>query len=475
MYRKTIIDEINIKNLPEMITDYLRKNGEKKYINLRSFYTILLDNISNDVKDSYLNRILKYLSNTTPSLINIFEDFNQGIYDKELKVYVKDLVQTINKYENNGDLYEQINSKINFIYYDVEDYLKIKESNNIKDYETFIFLVLKHTFQTYQLNLPSIVSKRLFEEAMTTEYDSERKTRMIKASADLNNIEASMLYANQILLDDPDTAIDYMLKAKSLPYVLWSIGFSIEKQRFSKESIYKIKKELEPLFEKDEFIEKLSSDNKHLLLAVNLYYHIYLKYGFSKAINSIGKLLITRQIKYNNSEKESIEQAKIYLNKAIKLGNVNAITNLSVYYLRHPEDKEYEDLLINKLLRTSAELGDVVGNYYYGILLTQQGKDGSKYFHYSSELNHERAHYELGKYYELHNDYNKSIEYYKKSITCGYTDAIISLSKLYIFLSNKNNKNTYKLYAKELLDNNIDKLNEEQKKLANRLYEDIDL
>ena len=475
MFINTIIDEINIKTLPEIIIEYLRKNGEKKFINLRSFYSILLENISEDVKDSYLNRILKYLSSTTPSLINIFEDLNQDIYDKELKLFVKKLVTTINKYDNNKDLYEQINSKINFIFYNEEEYLKIKESNNIKDYETFIYLVLKHTFQTYQLNLPSIVSKRLFEEAMTTEYDSERKTRMIKASADLNNIEASMLYANQILLDDPDTAIDYMLKAKSLPYVLWAIGFSIEKQRFNKESIYKIKKELEPLFIEDEFINKISSKNKHLILAVNLYYYIYLKYSFSKAINSIGKLLITKQIQYNNSEKETIEQAKLYLNKAIKLGNVNAITNLSVYYLRHPDDKEYEDILINKLLRTSAELGDLVGNYYYGKLLIDQGKDGSKYLIYASKQNHERAQFELGKYYELHNNYNKSIEYYKNAITNGHTDSIISLSKLYLFLSNKDNKNTYKLYAKELLDNNIDKLNDEQKILAKQLYEDINL
>ena len=213
----------------------------------------------------------------------------------------------------------------------------------------------------------------------------------------------------------------------------------------------------------------------HLIRIQDLYYYIYLKYSFSKAINSIGKLLITKQIQYNNSEKETIEQAKIYLNKAIKLGNVKAITNLSVYYLRHPDDKEYEDILINKLLRTSAELGDLVGNYYYGKLLIDQGKDGSKYLIYASKQNHERAQFELGKYYELHNNYNKSIEYYKNAITNGHTDSIISLSKLYLFLSNKDNKNTYKLYAKELLDNNIDKLNEEQKKLANRLYEDIDL
>ena len=82
MFINTIIDEINLKNMPEVITDFFRKNGEKKFNNLRNFYDNLLKYVSEDIRDSYLNRILKYLSSEKESNIGIIDDlsidFNNG-------------------------------------------------------------------------------------------------------------------------------------------------------------------------------------------------------------------------------------------------------------------------------------------------------------------------------------------------------------------------------------------------------------
>ena len=211
MYINTIIDEINLKNFPEIIIEYFRKNGEKRFNNLRSFYDILLKSINEDVRDSYLNRILKYLSSSTPILINIIEDFKIDIYNEELLKFSEFLTEEINRFEDYESLYETINRKINYIFYEKEDYLNIKEAHNKKDYVNFIFLVLKHTFNTYQTNTPGIVSTRMYEEAMTLVYDSETRKRMMKASADLGNLDASILHACHILKNNDPEGIDYLL------------------------------------------------------------------------------------------------------------------------------------------------------------------------------------------------------------------------------------------------------------------------
>ena len=57
-----LIDYINIKNLPELIISFLKDNNINSNLNnIRGIYSIILGNISEDVKESYLNKIQKYL------------------------------------------------------------------------------------------------------------------------------------------------------------------------------------------------------------------------------------------------------------------------------------------------------------------------------------------------------------------------------------------------------------------------------
>ena len=265
MFINTIVDEINLKNMPEVIIEFFRKNGEKKFNNLRNFYDNLLKYVSEDIRDSYLNRILKYLSSSSSILINIIEDFKLDVYDKELQDFSKYLVNEINKYDGYKYLYESLNRKVNYIFYEKEEYLNIKESHNVEDYKTFIFLLLKHTFYTYQINIPGIVSTRLYEEAITMIYDSETRKRMMKASADLGNTDASVLHACHILKNHNLEGIDYLLKAKSKPYALWTIGFLIETNKLNKETISKVEAELSDLFTEDDFINRIRSDKKNII------------------------------------------------------------------------------------------------------------------------------------------------------------------------------------------------------------------
>ena len=124
-----MIDKLNIKDLPEMITTYLHEYKIKEFNNLRSYYSKLFDFIGEDVKNSYLNRVLKYLSSDTLSIINIIEDFNEGIYDKELLNFSKYLSDVINKTDRYIELYEKLNRYVNFIFFENNDNYSITHSD----------------------------------------------------------------------------------------------------------------------------------------------------------------------------------------------------------------------------------------------------------------------------------------------------------------------------------------------------------
>ena len=102
-----IIDKINIKTLPEIISTYMRENNSKKYNNARAFYNTLLTYLDENLIDSYLNRILKYLSSDEESTIHIFEDINDGIFDENLRKFInmqidKSIEWEVSKYVLNG-------------------------------------------------------------------------------------------------------------------------------------------------------------------------------------------------------------------------------------------------------------------------------------------------------------------------------------------------------------------------------------
>ena len=167
-------------------------------------------------------------------------------------------------------------------------------------------MLLKHTFNTYQINIPGIVSTRLYEESITMVYDSETRKRMMSASANLGNIDAAVLHACHLLKEHNLEGIDYLLKAKSKPYALWVIGFLIETNKLNKEKIWKVEKELSDLFIEDDFISKIKGNKKNIILALKIYYYLYKKFHFSKSINSIGKLFIGKFIMFNESPDETI-------------------------------------------------------------------------------------------------------------------------------------------------------------------------
>lgn len=474
-----IIDKINMKDFPDMITSYFRLNGIKTYNNLRSFYNKLLDYINEDVKNSYLNRILKYLSTESPSVINIIDDFNDGVYDKELRSFVHDLVNSINETNDYVAFYEKINRKITFIFYsDYDEYCEIKTYHNNKDYESFMFCLLKHTFISYKNNLPGIQADRVLKEAFTLNYDTINRNRMIAASAELGNRLAIDLHATHIYKEDIDASMIWLLKIKDSEAALWKLAFEIENNSLKKDTVNIIKQELKSLDLDNEFVDKITVTEKgrkkfydmHLLYAYKIYYYLATNYHFTKACNSLGKLMIFDCVIYDNDRELTKKIAKQYLAEAIRLGNINAITNISVYsYNNNYGDTEYNKDNTKKLLEVSATLGDLSGNCYYGKMLMDEGNfdKAVEYLKYAADHNQIEACFELGKYYELKDEIDLAIIYYKKAITCKYFDAAYYLAVLYL----SNNKEYSHNVAYDYLEKYYDKFTSKVKSKVDYLLE----
>ena len=437
-----IVDKINIKNLPEVITNYLRQYSIKEFNNLRSFYSRLFEFISDDVKDSYLNRVLKYLSYDAPSVINIFEDFNEGVYDKELMKFSKYLVKIINETDQYSNLYESLNRNVNFLFYESHDeYCKVKTFNNDANYDMFIFSLLKHAFMTYKINIPGIMANRLLEESMTLSFNTEHRKRVIQASAELGNEIAISLHAAHIYDENRDEAIKFLIKNKNRGCDLWQVAYELECDSISKYTIQHIKNELKGIELENDFTNKITittyGKEKYydlsLLFAIKLYYYIACKFNFTKAYNSLGKLMIFDIISYENDRKKTIELAKTYLKKSISMGNLNSMTNLAIYYYKNRDDIDFDYVVMKKSLEQAACLGDISANCYYGKIMIEEGnfKDGVEYLKYASDRNYGLACYELGKYYELKSDYEQAVESYKKAILNKYFDAAYNIAVLF--------------------------------------------
>ena len=480
-----IIDLINIKNLPEMICEYLHSKNEKSYGNLRKFYSKMFEYFSEDIKNSYLNRILKYLSSDTPSDIYFIDDINDGVFDKELKMFCDNLVEVINKYDDCTNLYEQLNRKINFIFYENtedDDYHVLKRLNNNSKYNQFIFGLFKHAFKNYKTSLPGIVGKEIYENTKTLTMGGNCYIRSLYAASSIGNDDASIQLYNVITKEDVNLATSFLLKTKENPIVLWIIAYDLEKNRLNKELIQSIKVKYKYIFDiSDEFIDSIDITEKTknifcevpMMMAFKMYYYCYKKYNYTKAGNSLGKLLILDYISYKNDRKQSIELAKKYLKAEMRRGNIHAIGNMAIYSYKNPEEKLYSERELKNLLNISSMFGAVWVNYYLGKLLYDEGKyeESIKYLNYAAAENDGNAYILLGNYHELNNDNTKAIECYKKAIANHSYDGAYHLALLYYNNYKENNADSqlYKSLSDEYINKYYNLFSEEIKKKADIL------
>ena len=419
--------------------------------------------------DSYLTRILKYLSSDEESIIHIFEDINDGVFDDKLNEFCIHLCNEIDKHSDNKKFYEKINSSINRIYFEYKEFIKTKFAHNNEEYSTFMFYILKHAFSRYRINTPNITAKRIYNEALVLDDNSEERKKLIELSSELGNQDAILLHASYIFNENPNKAVELYLKCKSSPVALWKIAYSIENNTLTPETILKIKKTLKEILSDKKNYEDITitnhQNNKNMIIAVKIYTYCANRYTFNKAINRLGRLLINEKIKYKNSKIKSKKLAIEYLTKAIRLGNIDSVTTMAIYYNDNKDKSDYDQYLERKYFEISAKYGNALGCRYYGEILVEEGliDDSIKYFKKAAQNDEPIACYHLGKYYEMNNNYPDAIRYYKKSISLKNYSTVLDLAYLYDYLANIEKNKTYNNMAKSLVKYYYKFLDEETK------------
>lgn len=481
MNENILIDNINIKTLPELIVNHLRLHDVNSNLNsVRNIYSLILDCINEDVKDSYLNRIQKYLSSNEQSTILIFDDITNGIYDKELMEACTQIVDKINLIQNRL-LYRDLMKKCYFIHFE-EDELKNINDSYEKDDNLFIFLLFKHAIKNYKVSPPKILAERLYNDACTLTKTSPLRKNLYKISADLGHPEAALNYATSVYNDYNERLI-YFMKAKELNSSLWKIGFIIEHFELSKEQFDWIKKELKDIIMysnsyPESAVIALRGNNHFeqecIITAYKIYFYLAYEKNFAKGYNSIGKFLINGKVSLEINEKDidkNKEYGLKYIKKSVSLSNIHAMQNLALYYQRNGMNEE----VIKPLLSIGAKCEDLISCVELSKILLKENKieEALNYLEYAASQHSPYAFYHLGKIYENKFEFDKAKEHYKLAIKYGMRKASIDLAYIYyqeyVDSTDEKLKNTYLLSSINILKNHMDDFDDEDLMTAKKL------
>lgn len=484
-----LIDNINIKTLPELIINFLKeKNINSKLNSIRNIYSLLLNEISVDIKDSYLNKIQKYLSSNEASQILIFDDINNNIYDKELMIVCNKVVTDINKSSDNIELYQQLMNYCYFIHFKEDELDNINNLFQKNDYNNFIFYLFKHAIRNYKISTPKILAQRIYDDAMTLAIRYPIRRNLFKISADLGNSYAALQYGLSLDKEDFTGMLTYFLKGKDLDICIWKISYIVEHYNLSGQQLEMVKKELKDIINYSKDFDdckniyparaKNNFEKECITTSFKIYFYLAKKKKFSKGYNSIGKFLINNKIAYidknNKIDEEKTKNKGIeYLKKSVSLSNIHAMENLAIYYRKNNINND----LIKPLLLIGAENEDLISCVELSKVLMSEDKldEAINYLKYASSLNSAYAQHNLAKVYENKFDYDNAKHWYKEAIKNGSKASAVNLAKIYFreyVDDNTSMKKSYLLYAINILENNMNNLDDEHKEIANKLLKE---
>ena len=490
---RMLLDEINIKTFPEIIIDYLKsKDINTNFNNLRSFYSIILGSINSSVKESYLNRILKYLSSKEASEILILDDISNGIYKKEIISALTLVHEDISKITHYNLFYKKLTELCKFIYFDKEEASIVNNAFNKEDYIEELYLLFIHACRNYQTNTPNILAERLLKDSFSILEGKGSKYALLKASADLGNEIACQIYANSIL--NRQEQVKYYIKGKALPQNIWELGFVIEHYNITQSLYDSIKKEFKDIINKGESyltdpIEVINTTNTFeidcTILALDLYLYLANEKKLSKAYNSVGKFFLLGTVSYlddkgKRDKKKTDEFGLSYLKESIKLCNINAIQNYATYYYENATKCDFD---LKEILKIGALLRDSSSCIYLSRILLDENKpnEAEEYVKYIADGNTKSRgefQYKLAKIYENKLQTDDAIKYYEKAINNNEYLASFDLAKLYfnkamMDMTSKNNRNGYLLMSINLIDSYYEQYTKDIKKEADLLRKNM--
>lgn len=394
-------DDLNLRDSILLITDYIKLNGRagEEPRTLVKFIELLLSGTVTDIKklDSLIKEFQKAFSGNLPlgkleSLLQIFndEDCKDVLYQN-----LNAIAETLYRVSASDEFFRLTLKKVSLRFFTQAEQMSLDTLVDGKRYGEFLYQLILHGAKT-PYNVPCFFADRIYDEALTYDYDNPMRYALMREAADNGNKRAALEYGNFLAKHGPyDTAFDYLMLALPIPAAIWNVAFLLERHWVGANQLnqFRLTFKIDEKLASEEFADSrpeleaviCSETNPlkydELTYAYKTYFYLAQK-GFFKAYNSLGKLLTLKKIIINPGCTDFSADALIkkYYQKAIQGGNIIAMCSESSRLLKAeinsntyaPDSAEEQYLL--ELLQVSSEI-DVVRSYY----------NLGKYYEYAAE------------------------------------------------------------------------------------------
>ena len=166
-----------------------------------------------EIKD-FTNTILsiqKVFSGNLPihSIDYVADNVVTGVWDEQLKENLSSIICLLTKCGDIDSFFRQILGSISLRFFETQEIHNLQETFSQKNYTDFLLLIIKHGFATLY-NLPCFFATRMYEEALTYDYDSPLRFELMRLSAKEGNKQAALEYGNYVAKNGPySEAFDY--------------------------------------------------------------------------------------------------------------------------------------------------------------------------------------------------------------------------------------------------------------------------
>lgn len=504
----SIYDPLNLRDSITSITNFLKEANASEAApkNILHCLQVLLKGICFEERDfdGVILMIQKVFSgNISESKIDfVARKVLSGEADHTLRENIACITKEILACPRSRMLFEQLYRQVSPRFFEETDISRIEKEFEQKDYTGFLLSIIRHGFSVLY-NLPAIFATRIYQEALTYDYNSPLRFELMRVAGEMGNKNAALEYGNYIARDGSyGKAFEYLMLAVPLPAAVWNLAYLIEMRYVGTEQIRQFKEALkldEKLASKD-FSERIweldmvscrETDLEQYDMCVYKAYFLLAYSGFFKAFNSMAKLLGAKRIVAKSPDRTDSIQVLIdkYYRLAISGSNVMAMNNRSRFLL----NKYTADELSNseadymlELIRVSKDMNFARAHYYHGLYLEHNAQDADDVLARKQEIisSYKQALdlglggtdvrgdtcYRLG---QLVTDVTKKQMYFQKAIENGAYDAAYYLALLSFEEYTTSKKNEHLLKAKKILDENVLFISGKVKNGVKILYEEI--
>lgn len=321
----------------------------------------------------------------------IANDILSGTHDDTLLENYAVIDDALGKTDRSEFFYYQLLQMVSCRFFSETDQKNLQFLSRQHEYTCIHLVILKHGLSTL-FNVPCFFADRLYEEALTYDFDSAMRYALMKSAAENGSKRAALEYGNYIAKAGPyQEAFNYLLMALPLPAAIWNATYLIEQHKIGEDqeaqlrSAIKVSEKIDGSREFDAVRNEIDSviytgknpgEASSRLFCYSVYFFLAYR-GFYKAFNSMAKMLVDGTISIYDAEWELTTTAlcEKYWSLAISGGNITAISNVgnkqfrrmvseNAFDSRSPTTMYTEELLVVAASMDFMRANYNLGNYY---------------------------------------------------------------------------------------------------------------